>query len=95
MKVVEDFESRPHKAVSFVVERGKDMQEWSEQKLTWIQWRKVARKEHQKKSREEGEVDEGGEERRIWGQIVKEVVAGIQEKVSMHDGEKDDVKKII
>ena len=24
MKVVEDFESRPHKAVSFVVERGKE-----------------------------------------------------------------------
>ena len=33
MKVVEDFESRPHKAVSFVVERGKEMQEWNEQKL--------------------------------------------------------------
>ena len=33
MKVVEDFESRPHKAVSFVVERGKEIQEWNEQKL--------------------------------------------------------------
>ena len=29
MKVVEDFESRPHKAVSFVVERDKEMEEWS------------------------------------------------------------------
>ena len=28
MKVVEDFESRPHKAVSFVVEREKELQEW-------------------------------------------------------------------
>ena len=37
MKVVEDFESRPHEAVSFVVERDKDMQEWNEQ---------VARKKH-------------------------------------------------
>ena len=33
MKVMEDFESKPHKAVSFVVEREKEMQERSEQKL--------------------------------------------------------------
>ena len=33
MEVVEDFESRPHKAVSFVVESENDMQEWNEQKL--------------------------------------------------------------
>ena len=32
MKVVVDFESRPHKAVSFVVERDKEVQEWNEQK---------------------------------------------------------------
>ena len=34
MKLVEDFESRPHKAVSFLVERGKERQDmWNEQKL--------------------------------------------------------------
>ena len=33
MKVIEDFESRPHKAVTFVVERGKERQEWNEQQL--------------------------------------------------------------
>ena len=33
MEVVEDFESRPDKAVSFVVRREKEMKEWSEQKL--------------------------------------------------------------
>ena len=32
MKVVKDFESRPHKAVTFVVERGKERQEWREQR---------------------------------------------------------------
>ena len=40
MKVMEDFESRPHKAVTSVVERGKERQEWNEQKtaqsVTWI-----------------------------------------------------------
>ena len=42
---------------------------------------------------EEGEVDEDGGKRRIRGQIVQEVVAGIKEKVSVHDGEKDDGKR--
>ena len=44
------------------------------------------------KGREEGEVDEDGEERKIRVQIVQEVVAGIKEKVSVREGEKDDVK---
>ena len=43
MKVVEDFESRPHKAVSFVVEREKNGMSRSFPKL---QWNKVARKKH-------------------------------------------------
>ena len=30
---VEDFESRPHKAVSCVVEREEEVKEWSEQKM--------------------------------------------------------------
>ena len=33
VEVVEDFESRPHKAVSFVVVRREEMKEWNEQKL--------------------------------------------------------------
>ena len=33
MVVVEDLESRPHRAVSFVVEREKEVQEWNEQKM--------------------------------------------------------------
>ena len=33
MKVLEDYESRPPTAVSFVVERGKERQEWSEQRM--------------------------------------------------------------
>ena len=36
MEVVEDFESRPHKAVSFVVRREKMMQEWNDQKLSKV-----------------------------------------------------------
>ena len=48
--------------------------------VAWLQWRKVARKEHtQEEGREKGAVDEDGEERRISGQIVQEAVAGIKE----------------
>ena len=45
------------------------------------------------KGREEGVVDEDGEERRIRSQIAQEVVAGIKKEVSVHDGEKEDVKR--
>ena len=33
MQVIEGFESRPHKAVTFVVRRRKERQEWNEQQL--------------------------------------------------------------
>ena len=50
MQVIEDFESRPHKAATFVVERGKERQEWNEQKtaegVTRKKWRKAGRKKH-------------------------------------------------
>ena len=56
MKVVEDFESRPHKAVSLVVEREKGdtgMERAEAAKgATWLQLRKVARKKHRRKKAE-------------------------------------------
>ena len=98
MEVVEDFESRPHKAVFFVVRREKEIKQWSEQKLPKVlpgfSEGRFPGRSTKEKGREEGEVDEDGEERRIRGQIVQEVVAG-KEKVSVHDGEKDDVKRPI
>ena len=61
--------------------------------VAWLQWRKVARKEHKRERQRRREVDEDGEERRIRRQIVQEVVAGSKEKVSVHDGGKSDVKR--
>ena len=40
------------------------------------------------KGREEGELDEGSEERKIRSEIAQEVVAGIKEKASAHDDAK-------
>ena len=45
------------------------------------------------KGREEVEVDEDGEERRIKRQIVQEVVARIKEKLSVHNGDKEAVQR--
>ena len=69
MEVVKDFESRPHKAVSFVVEREKEIQEWNEQKLPkalpGYSGGRLPGRSTKEKGREEGQVDEGSEQRRI------------------------------
>ena len=95
MEVVEDFESRPTSSsgpfCGRKMERNKGMERaGAAEGAAWSQRRKVATKE---KGREEGMVDEDGEERRIRGQIVQEVVAGIKEKESVHDGAKDAVQR--
>ena len=94
MGVVEDFESRPH---SFLCgKKREEIKEPNEQKLPKVlpgySGGRLPGRSTNEKGREEGKVDEEGEERGIRGQIVQEVVAGIKEKVSVHDGEKDDVK---
>ena len=71
----------PLKAFSFVVERGKEIQEWNEQKLLKVLPGYSGGRSTKQKGREEGEVDENGEERRTRGQTVQEVAAGIKEKV--------------
>ena len=60
----------------------------------WLQWREVAKKKHTKeKSKEEREVNEDDGERIIRSQIAQEVVAGIKEKVSVHDGDMEAVQR--
>ena len=51
MQVVEDFGSRPHKAVTFVVQRGKAGMERAKiaEGVTWIQRRKTTRREARKR----------------------------------------------
>ena len=97
LEVVEDFESRRHKAVSFMVERGKEMQEWNVQKLSKVlqghSGGRLPGRSTKEKGREEVEANEGSEDRRIKSQIIQEVAAGIQEKVIMHDGVKNNVKR--
>ena len=66
-EVVEDVESRPHNAVSFLVEREMEMQEWNEQKLPKVLpgcsgGRLRGRNTNEKGREEEGEVDKGSEE---------------------------------
>ena len=97
MDVVEDFESRPHEHCLLEVRREKEMKEWNEQKLPKVllghSGGRLPGRSTKEKGREEGGMDEGGGERRIRGQIVREVVAGTKEKVSVHVGDKGAVQK--
>ena len=71
MALVEDFESRPNEAVSFVVKRKKEIKEGSEQKLPKVfpgfSGGRLPGRGTKQKGKEQGEVDEDGEERRIRG----------------------------
>ena len=91
MEVVEDFESRPQKAVSSVVKREKmEIKEWSEQKMPKVlpgySGGRLPGRSTEEKGKEEGEANEDGGERRIGSQIAHEVFECIKEKVSVHDG---------
>ena len=86
MEVVEDSESRPHRAVSFVVEREKEMQEWNEQKMSKVlpgySGGRLPGRSTEGKGREEGEPDDGRKKRKIRSDITQEVVANIKEEAS-------------
>ena len=75
MEVVEDFESRPHEAVSFVVKREKEVKEWNEQKmpkvLSGYSGGRLPGRGTKERGREEGAVDEFCEEREMRSQIAR------------------------
>ena len=77
MGVMEDFESRPHKTVSFFVERDKEVQEWNEQKLPKMLpgYNVEAGCQAEKKRRKRRTV-----ERKIRDEIAQEVVGGHQKE---------------
>ena len=83
MKVVKDFESRPHKAVTFLVERGKERQEWNEQKLAkalpgYSGGRLPGRSTEEKGK--EGEEGEGSEQRQGKNGIIEEIITSSQRR---------------
>ena len=92
MKVVEDFESRPHKAVSFVVERDKEIQELKRQKLPKVlpgySGGRLPGRSTKEAGREEEEKKEDSREGRIRNGIDQKVVAGIKEKANTHEDAK-------
>ena len=84
MEVVEDFESRTHKAVSSVAEREKEIKGMERAEDA----KGAVRKEYKGEGREEGAVDEDGEEREVRSQIAQKVL-----HASEHDGEKEPVQR--
>ena len=97
MKVIEDFESRPHKAVTFVVERGKERQEWNEQELPKAlpgqSGGRLPGRSMEEKGRKEGEEDEGSGEARVRNEIIKEEKKAIQ-KIDVDESVENEGKRI-
>ena len=82
MKVVEDFESRPHKAVSFVVEREKEVLEWNEQKLPKVlpgySGGRLPGRSTKEAGREEEKAGEDGEKKEGSGVKLSKVSSYLQ-----------------
>ena len=80
MEVVEDFESRPHKAVSRVVKREKEILEWNEQKLPKVlpgyRGGRLLGRSAKESGKEEGKDKEENGERRIRNEIAQKVIEG-------------------
>ena len=94
-ELVEDFGLRPHKAVSFVVERDKEVQEWNEQKLPKPLPRYSGGRSTKEKGREEEEEEEDSRERQVRNEIVQEVVPGIKKEASAHEDAKPTAKRTV
>ena len=99
MEVVEDFEWRPHKAVSFVVERDKEVQEWNEQKmpkaLPGYGGGRLPGRSTKEKGREEEEEEEDSRERHVRNEIAQKMVAGIKKKASAHEEAKPTAQRTV
>ena len=92
MKVVEDFGSRPHKAVPFVVEREQEIQEWIEQErpkvLPGYSGGRLPGRSAKERGREEEEEEEDSRERQVRNEIAQKVDAGLNEKAGVYEGAK-------
>ena len=86
-----------HIKPSLLWSKEKEIKEWNEQKLPKVlpgySGGRLQGRSTKETGKEEGEVNEDGGERRIRTHIGQEVVAGIKEKVSVHDGIKEAVQK--
>ena len=75
MEMVEDFESRTHKAVSYVATRDKEIQEWSEQTLPNVlpgkSGGRLPGRSTKEKGGEGGELGEDSEERKNRNEIAQ------------------------
>ena len=87
--MLEDFESRPRKAVSFVVEREKEVQEWNEQELPKVlpchSGRRLPGRSTKEAGKEERLKKDKNGERRNRNEIVQKVVEGIKGKACTHE----------
>ena len=81
---VEDFESRPHKAVTFRVERDKEFQVWREQKMPnappGFSGGELLGRSEVEEGREEEEGEEEDLENEMDNEVMREILARVLEE---------------
>ena len=80
-EVVDDFESRPHKAVSFIVERDKEVQVWSQQKMPeappGFSGGTLPGRSKGEEGGEEEDEEEENQERKMRKEVTRGIIAGV------------------
>ena len=89
MEMVDNFDSRPHKAVTFLVERNQKFQVWREQKMPRAQsgssGGKLPRRSKVEK-REEEEAEEEDQEKKMENEVIRRIIAGVPKEADTVGG---------
>ena len=88
--MVEYFESRAHKAVSIVVERDKEIQQWREEQmpkaLPGFSGRKLPGRSKGEAGKEEKDEEEKDQEGQIRSQVTRGIIAGVLKEADTVEG---------
>ena len=83
MEVVEDFASRPRKAITFLVERDETFQVWREQimpkALPGFSGGKLPGRSKVEEGKEEEKGEEKGQEKKMDNEVIRGIIASVPE----------------
>ena len=90
LEVVEDVESRPHKAVTFSAERDIEFQVWREQKMPKASLRhsggRLPGRIKIEEGRDEEKEEEDGQEKKMDNEVIREILAGVPKEADAVGG---------
>ena len=91
MEVVEDFESRPHKAVTFLVKRDKEFQMCRGQKMPkalpgFSGGKLPGRNKVEEEGKEAEEGEEEGQEKKMENEVIRGIISGVPKEADTVGG---------